>query len=184
MRKLSIPHEFLRPKGIDPREMSLVLRLREAGLDVVSTFELKQTNEAYPEAVPVLVDYLHSKEIDRDVLDHVLRALTVKEARGIAFEPIYQMYLKDTDTSQSGAKYGMANALQFLAEKKDMSLIIELALDSKNGSTRFAFVDRIASSAGKENLTQIKKILEQLSNDIDKDIASRAKKALQRQKFQ
>jgi hypothetical protein len=77
----------------------------------------------------------------------------------------------------------MANALQYLAEKKDIPRIVELVLDKRNGFTRFYFVDKIASSASKENVTRAKETLVQLSNDSDKDIASRAKKALKRKKF-
>jgi len=160
------------------------MKLREAGLDIVSTFELKQTRESYPEAIPTLVEYLEDKtQHDRDVLDHVLRSLTVKEARGIAFEPIYEMYLKDTDVSHYGAKAGMANALKFLAEKKDIPRVIDLALDKNNGTTRSYFVDRIASGASKESISHIKEVLEKLAEDTDQGVSLLAKKALQRKKF-
>lgn len=171
-------------RGIHPTEMSLVNDLRqEANLDVYSIGDLVNTSDSYPEAIPVLLKHLHQMK-DRHFLDGVIRALTVKEARGVAFEPIYQMYIEDTDPTEHGAKFAMANALQFLAEKKEMPRIIELALDTKHGPTRVALVDRIASSAGKENTSHIKEVLQKLANDPEKGIASRAKKALQRKKFQ
>jgi hypothetical protein len=185
MRKLKIPYEFLRPTEVDHRERDLVLKLRDAGLDIVSTFELKQTSEPYPEAVPVLIEFLvENTNHDRDVLDHVVRSLTVKEARGIAFEPIYEMYIKDKDTSDYGAKAGMANALSYLAEKKDMPRIIELALNSQHGSTRGYFIDKIAASSTKENTPYIKEVLQKLVKDKDLGVSLRSAKALKRKKFQ
>jgi hypothetical protein len=70
------------------------------------------------------------------------------------------MYIKDKDTKDHRAKYGMANALQYLAEKKDVPRIIELALKPEHGNTRVAFVDKIARSSTKDNTQYIKKILQ------------------------
>lgn len=187
MRKLrtSFAYNISQPEEstwIHPSETELVKDLRASGLDLYSIDILTNTSESYTEAIPVLIKHLYLMK-DRLFLDGILRALTVKEARGIAFEPIYEMYIKDKDTKDHGAKYAMANALQYLAEKKDMPRIIELALDLNNGPTRFAFVDRIASSAGSKNIVDIKNVLSKLSNDVNKDIASRAQKALKRKKF-
>lgn len=171
-------------RGIHATEMYLVNDLRsKADLDVYSIDDLTNTSDPYPEAIPVLMKHLYLMK-DRLFLSGILRALTVKEARGIAFEPIYEMYINDTDTKDHGAKAGMANALQFLAGKKDISRIIELALNPKNGSTRVYFVDKIAGSATKENTPYIKEVLEKLAKDTDTGIVYRAEKALKRKKFQ
>jgi hypothetical protein len=171
-------------RGIHATEMYLVNDLRsKADLDVYSIDDLTNTSDPYPEAIPVLMKHLYQMK-DRLFLDGILRALTVKEARGIAFEPIYEMYINDTDTKDHGAKAGMANALQFLAKKKDMPRIIELALNPEHGGTRGYFINKIAGSANKENTSHIKEVLQKLTKDLDKDIVSMAQKALKRKKFQ
>lgn len=171
------------PTWILPIEKDLVDDLRSVGLDVFTIDQLLNTSDSYPEAISVLIKHLKLNN-DRNILMAIIRSLTVKEAKGVAFEPIYEMYIKDDDTGLHGAKFAMANALQYLAEKKDLSRIIELALDKKNGPTRVAFVDKIASSATKENVSYIKSVLEELAKDNENYIDVRAKKALQRKKFQ
>jgi hypothetical protein len=188
MRKLKLSFPYIsdprEQRGIHPTEVFLVNDLRgKANLDVYSVGDLVNTSDSYPEAIPVLMRHLLLMK-DRNFLDGILRALTVKEARGIAFDSIYQMYIQDEDTNLYGAKAGMANALQFLAEKKDIPRIIDLALNQKNGSTRGYFIYKIASSANKNSVLYIKDVLEKLTKDTDKDIASMAQKALKRKKFQ
>lgn len=171
------------PTWILPIEKDLVNDLRSVGLDVFTIDQLLNTSDSYPEAVSVLLKHL-KLTTDRNILMAIVRCLTVKEAKGIAFEPVYEMYIKDPDLGLYGVKLAMANALQYLAERKDIPRIIELALNKKNGPTRVAFVDKIASSATKENAPYIKSVLEELAKDSENYIDVRARKALQRKKFQ
>lgn len=185
MRKLAVNYEFLRPKETHPLEKELVDQLRECGLDIKSINELKMTRESYPEALPVLLSYLKKyPNTNEAVLDTVVRCLITPEARGVAFGPINELYLAEKDSTESGVKYAMAHALQYLSSTDDeIAKIINLSLNSLNGSTRIAFIDKIASVANKNNVAKIKSVLEILANDEDKYIAKRAQKALMRKKF-
>ncbi len=169
-------------KSILPIERELVDDLRSVGLDIYTSDQLRNTSDSYPEAIPVLLKHLKLPQ-QWEIKDNIIRCLTVKEAKGIAFEPIYQVYLHETDDRKYGVIDSEANALAYLAEKKDIAKLIELALDKKYGRTRSYFVDRIASSATKENVGKIKHILEKLSQEDDEGIVFRAKKALTRKKF-
>ena len=105
---------------VNEREKDLVSDLRSVGLDVFTSQQLRDTTDVYPEAIPILIKYL-SLTKDEGVIDTIIRSLTVKEAVGLAFDPIYEMYLKEKDTTLYGVKASMANALSHLAEKKDIS---------------------------------------------------------------
>ncbi|MEO0249525.1 MAG: hypothetical protein ABIN58_08295, partial [candidate division WOR-3 bacterium] len=59
----------------------IVCALRdEAGLEVSSVWDLVNTSEPYPEAIPVLIKLLSQIE-EPHMKEGIVRALTVKEAR-------------------------------------------------------------------------------------------------------
>jgi hypothetical protein len=143
------------------------------------------TNDPYPEAIPILIKYLQIQK-DIDVLSGIARALTVKEAKGIAFEPLLDLYKQTPDTSikiTSGLKGSVANALAYLAEKKDVDTLCNLLSDKSNGPSRTYFIEKIASSANKENKEKIKKLLENVEAEKIPNLSSFAARALKRKKF-
>jgi hypothetical protein len=81
------------------------------GLNVSSISDLVNMSAAYPQAVPVLLRHLAMAR--HPVLrDSLARALTVREARGIAGGPILRELKRESD---SEARWAMANALTIVA---------------------------------------------------------------------
>src|SRR5437868_2471251 len=68
---------------LDVDEKPLVEALAGAGRPVKSVWDLVNTAESYPEAIPVLIEHLQ-QPYQFVTREGIARALTVKEARGAA----------------------------------------------------------------------------------------------------
>ena len=66
--------------------------LRAVGVQVRSVYDLVNTKESYPEAIPVLLELLPRVRNDR-IKEGVVRALTVREARPVAAKPLIREFL-------------------------------------------------------------------------------------------
>jgi hypothetical protein len=92
-------------------EQPLVDDLRRAGVAVSSAWDLVNSTSSYPAAVPVLLDHLHRSYHPKN-REGIARALTVKEARGIAGGQVLAALRKETD---SEVRWTLANALTIVA---------------------------------------------------------------------
>ncbi len=122
--------------------------LRErAYIDVDSLDDLVNTNEPYPEAVPVLLE-MFPQVNTLGVKETIVRALTVKEARGVAARPLIEEF-KRTDAPRTteeaeqlglypllSYKWTVGNAIGFVATKEDLQEIFALLRDSRHGEAR------------------------------------------------
>ncbi len=68
--------------------------LHNVGIKVDSIWDLVNTRERYPEAIPVLVNLVQQDFSDNRDKEGVIRALTVKEAKGIANQALMAEYKK------------------------------------------------------------------------------------------
>ena len=66
---------------LDADEKPLIVALAAAGRSVKSVWDLVNTAESYPEAIPVLAEHL-SRPYNMRTREGIARALAVKEARG------------------------------------------------------------------------------------------------------
>ena len=69
-----------RYRGLRVAEAPIVADLRGAGVDVASAWDLVNTNEPYPLALPVLVEHLERGGYPDRVMEGLGRALAVKPA--------------------------------------------------------------------------------------------------------
>ncbi len=129
----------------------------EAYLDVQSVFDLVNTREPYPEAIPTLLCML-SQVSEPHIKEGIVRALTVKEARGVAARPLIEEFKKievpgkEQEAREQGPmvirlwhlKWTIGNALGYVADKSVAEEIMELLRDKRHGGTRSELVHAIA----------------------------------------
>lgn len=152
-------------------EQPLVSALRDVGLDVDSVWDLVNTSIAYPEAIPTLLEHLQ-RPYHPTTREGIARALTVRSAKGIAWNVLLREFLKENDRTTLGPKWAMANALSYIAEKSNVDTILELVQDKQHGGNRSIIVDRLPRFPE----PRVVQVLEQLTHD--EEVSVRAEKAL------
>jgi hypothetical protein len=121
-------------------EAPLVKDLNVAGCPVQSVWDLVNTKELYPGALPILLDHLMRPYPDRIgdypsmVREGIARALGVPEAK-FAWEQLVRLYKEEKDESaRNGLAVAVANIA--LAHKELVEQVIPLAKDPSLGSSR------------------------------------------------
>ena len=105
-------------------EEPVIADLAAAGFEVGSVWDLVNTNKSYPAAIPVLLDHL-ARPYHHRIREGIIRALTVKEARGIAGNDILDALRSEADSEN---RWALANALTVIADK-DQAAGIETLLN-------------------------------------------------------
>jgi hypothetical protein len=160
-------------------EAPLITALRHVGILVSSVWDLVNTAEPYPKAIPVLLEHLHRPYHPRN-REGIVRALTVKEAREVAYESVLKEYEKqpaDEDRlppQERGLKAAMASAVSFLAGRTRKNDLLRLVRDRRHGPSRAFFAEDLGR-IGDENVVPV---LEELCDDPE--IAESAQGALKK----
>lgn len=127
--------------------------LKKVGVEVKSVYDLVNSTRNYSEAIPVLIEYVQKVQTPQ-ILEGVVRALTVKEARGIASKPLikfFEEYETMGDSAKELTKWTIGNALEVISDQTILEDLIRLAKDKKHGMSR----DMLPRAIGKlkpENL--------------------------------
>jgi len=111
----------------DAEERPILNDLAEVGCTVSSVWDLVNSSASYPHAIPVLLKHLQQPYHPR-ILEGIVRALTVKEARGAPAHEILDELKRRTVPSPSDdrpgdVRWALANALTVVA---DASMINEI----------------------------------------------------------
>jgi len=112
-------------------EELMVADLRRAGYRVGSVYDLVNTAQSYPDAIPVLLNHIKRPYSDR-IKEGIARALTVREARGIAGPGIIAT-LRHSQDNDRVCRWALANALTIVADRADRDAIkglIEVEADA------------------------------------------------------
>jgi hypothetical protein len=88
------------------QEQPLLTALSRVGVTVESVWDLVNTSEAYPEAIPVLVQHLWLP-YDLRIKEGIARALTVRQTRGVASAAVVHEYLETPDDSPNQYKWAL-----------------------------------------------------------------------------
>lgn len=154
--------EVMRAKfRADLREESgpLLRDLESMGISIPSVYDLVNTSDPYPEAIPVLIEHL-GKPYHPRIREGIARALTVPEAKP-ALPKIFEAFRRETDTSVNGPKWALGNAIYTLADESHVPEILSLVLDPSHGQARDLLVYALARSPSPE----ARNALEQLKSD-------------------
>jgi hypothetical protein len=132
-------------------ERPIVDELRAAGLRIDSVWDLVNTSDPYPEALPVLFKHLQRGGYPDRVMESLGRSLAVKPSAVIWYE------LRDLYGSAKGRgeKEGLAVALAASATQAHYDELLSLLLDEEGGELRIHFmrpVKRLGKQSGREVL--------------------------------
>ncbi len=134
-REHKLQHELLQED-----EEKISIALAKKGISLESIYDLVNTKKPYPDAIPVLVEFLANDELSSNrIIEGVIRALGVKEAIGIANEPLLKLYnrTKDKDTSYLWA---IGNTMTVIICEKNIDEVAKIIEDKSNGMSRQMFV--------------------------------------------
>jgi HEAT repeat protein len=111
--------------------------LKRVGINVESVYDLVNSKAAYPEAIPALLECLTFVQ-EPVIKEGVIRALTVKEAKGKAEQALIQEFkLIPPDISQLQIlKWTIGNALSVVATDAVFDDLVELATNKAHGKAR------------------------------------------------
>lgn len=108
-----------------------------AGTNVRSVFDLVNSKAHYPKAIYILLAFLPSIN-DKWIKEGVVRALTVKEARGKADQVLVKEFeaISPEDSQRQNLKWAIGNALAVVATDAVAADLLRLAQDKIHGKTR------------------------------------------------
>lgn len=147
--------------------------LREAGT-VADVWDLVNTSASYPKAIPILVKHL-GKSYHRRNRSGIVRALAVREAKGIANRAIVEEYRK-ASKEDFHFSWLFGNTMSVIVTNDDLDELIEIVTDESNGESRTGFIDALA----KIKSPKVIEVLHQLESDKNRIVAQRAKKILEK----
>lgn len=185
--------EFVRKRFKSPAEMDEMERRRvllmnallqqskplhddvlAVGIRIKSVSDFVNTADKYPEAIPVLTKHL-KKPYHPNIKEGIVRALAVKEAKGIANKAIMDEYHK-APKKREGFKWVFGNTMSVIVTRDDLDELLKIVLDEGNGDSRTGFIEALA----KLKSPKVIEALHQLENDKSQIVAERAKKILAR----
>jgi hypothetical protein len=115
----------------------LVRRLRNVGIDVDDVWDLVDSDEPYPAAVPFLLEALHgSQPADVHFREGVVRALSIKQARPVAAAALIHEMRRQQEHDDVYVLWAFGNALSIVADDDVYDDIVELARDRSLGRAR------------------------------------------------
>jgi HEAT repeat protein len=156
-------------------ENKIKSELGKVGMSINDIYDLVNTNEPYPLAVPVLLDLL--KEDFEDIRDKqgVVRALAVKEAIGKA-SPILIAEYNRVSKEFSSYRWAIGNTIYTTITDDDVESILPIIKDKENGMSRQMFV----AALGKVKSEKAEDVLIDLLDD--EEVTPHALEALGRMK--
>lgn len=140
-------------------EAPILAELRGAGVLVESIWDLVNSANPYPEALPILLRHLQRPYPPR-VREGIARALALPESI-TGWATLRKVFEEEKDTTTHGPKWALACALAAAADEDVIRDLSALAREPRHGLVRLAFVKALVRSrdpvAGK--------VLEELRQD-------------------
>lgn len=135
-------------------EEPIVRDLTAAGLEVSSVWDLVNTSDPYPDALPVLLDHLRRGGYPDRVMESLGRALAVKPA-AFAWDTFRALYLA---AKGRGEEEGLAVALAASATPEHLQGLVDLLVVESRGDTRIHFLRPIKRVGGKRGLEVLRSL--------------------------
>ncbi|WHT38271.1 HEAT repeat domain-containing protein [Myroides sp. mNGS23_01] len=149
--------------------------LEKVGISINDIYDLVNTNESYPTAVPVLLNLLETGIDDMGTKEGVVRALAVKEAIGKA-SPILIAEYNRVPKDKMLLRWAIGNTIYTTITKDDVESILPIVQNKTNGISRQMFV----AALGKVKIENVENVLINLLDDDD--VIAHALEALGRMK--
>lgn len=155
---------------LNKNELPLLRELGAAGVKVSSVWDLVNTKESYPSAIPILIEHL-SRNYHYKNKEGIVRALSVKEAIGKASQALIEEYNR-TSKELDTYRWAIGNSVFTTITNKDVDEVLKIVQDRSNGQSRHMFI----LALGKVRSKKIDQVLTELLHD--NEVASYASEAL------
>jgi HEAT repeat protein len=149
--------------------------LEKVGIIINDIYDLVNTNEPYPSAIPILLHLLEQGVEDVKTKEGIVRALAVKEAIGKA-NPILIAEYNKVPKDKMMLRWAIGNTIYTTITESDVESILSIIQDKENGMSRQMFV----AALGKVKSEKAESILIKLLDD--EEITLHALEALGRMK--
>jgi len=135
----------------------LISKLNSVGVVIEDIYDLVNTNEPYPSAIPVLVESLKDGITHVGIKTGVIRALAVPEAKGkIGTVLIKEFY--NTPSDNMSLRWAIGNTMEVVISEEDIDEVIKIVGDKSNGMSRQMFalaLGKIPSEKSEDVLIQV-----------------------------
>jgi hypothetical protein len=159
-------------KSLSEEETELVKDLNSVGLNILSVWDLVNTKDKYPKAVPLLLAHLGKDYSDKSK-EGIIRALAVKEAIGKASLVLITEYNR-MPKDKMLLRWAIGNTIYTTITENDVENILPIVQDKTNGMSRQMFV----AALGKVKSEKAENVLINLLND--EEVTPQALEALGR----
>ncbi|MDE3181942.1 MAG: HEAT repeat domain-containing protein [Bacteroidota bacterium] len=157
------------------KEYSLmIIELKEKGIAISSVWDLVNTNQSYPNAIPILIEHL-PKDYHEKNKEGIVRALAVKDAIGKA-SPVLIAEYNRTSKDKTLLRWAIGNTIYTTITENDVDSILPIVQDKTNGMSRQMFV----AALGKVKSEKTENVLIDLLDD--EEVAPQALEALGKMK--
>lgn len=160
-------------RALQRESRTLFEELLVVGIGIESIWDFVNTADSYPEAIPILVKHL-SIPYHRKNKEGIVRALAVKEAKGIASRAIMEEYDR-TPKDEDNLRWVLGNTMSVIATEKDLDGLVEIVLNESNGDSRQMFVRALARLKSQDAFDVLTKLMDSESALIASEAAKAVK---------
>lgn len=149
----------------------IVVRLASIGVHVESIFDLVNSRNPYPAAIPALIDLL-GEVSDCRLKEGIARALAVKEARPVAARPLLHefMALRPSSKQEEHLKWALGFAVSRTADDSIFGEVADQLRRCENGWMRSGLVAALGAMPGHH--LECVSLLSELVADPDVEVSA------------
>jgi hypothetical protein len=145
------------------REQAVLLsELKSAGINIQSVWDLVNTADKYPAAIPILLRHL-TLPYSKRIKEGIIRALTVRYAGPDVLRELIRQFCAETDDRPNSIKWVLGNAISEVATPADAETVIALATDPTHGDARHMIAQRLARVV--KDKARLRQVLQDLMQD-------------------
>jgi hypothetical protein len=119
-------------------EFDIIAQLKNVGLNVSSVWDLVNAKYSYPNAINILINNLQI-EYDNKIKEGIIRALSVKEAIGLANPALIEEYNR-IPKEEMLLRWTIGNTIYTTITEDSVDSILPIVQDKTNGMSRQMFV--------------------------------------------
>lgn len=143
-------------------QAKILADLKEVGIRVESVWDLVNTADKYPAAIPILLRHV-VLPYNKRIKEGIIRALTVNYAGPEVLCELIKQFCEQTDSSPNSLKWVLGNAISEVATPADAETVIALAMDPSHGDSRDLITQRLPRVV--KNKARLGEVLQRLMND-------------------
>lgn len=159
-------------------QAELLKELNDIGIRIKTVWDLVNTREKYPAAIPILVRHV-SLPHSTGVKEGIVRALTVDYAGSNALRELIREFEKQNDDSETSMKWVLGNAIATVAKSSDADTLVGLATDSSHGRARNMIISALPLVV--QDKIELEAVLRRLMRDErDENVREFARRAIKK----